>query len=358
MITWKNSLPLAVLLILSTACLKNENFKSDYQGYSPALLNDDLEISDPESEGLDAVKIEAAYKLLYEDDRFVMARSLLVFRHNKLVAEAYPNSIEDRDRYANIQSCTKSITSIMAGIALQNGLFDSLETPLYSLFPDAFDSDQCKREISLADALRMQTGLEFDNNVHTLGLYQNEGNSAAFVLEQEFLYPAGEIMNYNDGAPQLVSKAVETKAGMKLAQYADEKLFAPLGISNYQWEEAKDGSSYGAFSLYLKPRDLGKIGLLLQDKGLWNNQVILDSLYLQEATIIQVAANYNHEPYGYYFWIIPAMNAYAALGHGGQFLLVVPEEELVVAYTAWPYTSGQFFDQRNDLMQMIVNSVK
>jgi CubicO group peptidase (beta-lactamase class C family) len=124
----------------------------------------------------------------------------------------------------------------------------------------------------------------------------------------------------------------------------------------WKWETAKDGTTFGAFSLYLKPRDFGKIGQLLLQNGKWNNQDIIDSTYLTEATGIKVSANFNNEPYGYYFWILPAFEGYAAVGHGGQFLLVIPTQKLVVVYTAWPYTSGDFFDQGSELMKLVINS--
>lgn len=341
-----------------TSCLKDEPFKREYSGFEPQTINDDWITSTPENENTDRSMLEMAYELVYKDNRFTMARSLLVFRNGKLVAEAYPNNPSDIDAKHNIQSCTKSITSILMGIAIQNKQVDSLEEKLYSVYPEYFDNDVNKRNISIEYALTMQTGLEFDNGKHTQELYKIETNSVEYVLSMNRLYQAGTFMNYNDGAPHLISKVIEKKTGMSLSEYADTNLFTPLNISNWKWESAKDGTTYGAFSLFLKPRDFGKIGQLLLQNGKWNNHTLIDSTYLFQASSIHVSANYSSEPYGYYFWILPSYNGYAAVGHGGQFLFVVPEKQLVVVYTAWPYTSGNFFDQRNDLMNLIVNSCK
>jgi CubicO group peptidase (beta-lactamase class C family) len=285
-----------------------------------------------------------------------MARSLLVFRNGTLVAEAYPNNPDDINRIYNIQSCTKSITSILTGIAIYEGKISSLNEKLYNIYPEYFDSDINKQTISIEDALTMQTGLEFDNGTQTLELYQTEDNSVKYVLSQKRLYASGTIMNYNDGAPQLVSEVIERKTGKTLGEYAKEKLFDPLGIADWKWETAKDGTTFGAFSLYLKPRDFGKIGQLILQNGKWNNQSIIDSTYLSVATSTKVSANYNDEPYGYYFWILPAYEGYAAKGHGGQFLLIVPKKKLVTVYTAWPYTSGDFFDLDSEIIKLIINS--
>jgi len=349
---------LIVLVFATTlvSCLKDEPFKLEYIGFEPKVVNDDWRNSTPEDENIDRSILELAYELIYRDDRFTMARSLLVFRNGKLVAEAYPNNPADIDAIYNIQSCTKSITSILMGIAVQNNNINSLDEILYDIYPEYFDSDINKRTITIEDALTMQTGLDFDNGEHTQEIYETETNSVKYVLSMNWLYQSGTFMNYNDGAPQLVSKVIEKKTGMCLSEYADANLFIPLNINDWKWESAKDGTTFGAFSLFLKPRDFGKIGQLLLQNGKWNNKTLIDSTYLSKATNIKVSTNFGGEPYGYYFWILPSYSGYAAIGHGGQFLFIAPEKQLVVVYTAWPYTSGDFFDQRNDLMRIIVNS--
>lgn len=195
---------------------------------------------------------------MYSDQRFLMARSMLIIRNGKLVAEAYPHDMSDCDKIANIQSCTKSVTSIMVGIAIRNGIDISVEDKLYNIYPDIFDADIRKREITIKNALTMQTGLEFSNDKNTHQLYQTESNSAKFVLSFPYINAPGTIMNYNDGAPHLISKAIEIKTGKPLNEYANNMLFEPLNIKDWKWENAKDGTTFGAFSLYLKPRDFAK----------------------------------------------------------------------------------------------------
>jgi CubicO group peptidase (beta-lactamase class C family) len=339
-------------LFLLASCLNDEPFKQEFAGYTPSILNDDWETSTPEQEKIDRNMLDEAYAMLYSDERFLMARSLLVVRNGKLVAEAYPHNISDRNAFANIQSCTKSFTSMMVGVALQNGIEISPDEKLYSIYPELFDGDERKREITLRDALTMRVGLEFSNDTHTLQLYQTTSSSAGFVLSFPYLNEHGTTMSYNDGAPHLVSKAIEVKTGKPMAEYAREKLFEPLNITNWQWENAKDGTTYGAFSLYLKPRDFAKVGQLLLQNGKWGNEQIISKDYLLEATTQQ--ASQWEKPYGYYFWIDKTNQGFYAHGHGGQVLLVVPSKNLVLLYTAWPYTSGDFFDNAFDMLNLIV----
>lgn len=339
-------------IFLLASCLTDEPFKQEYSNYEPVVLNDGWETSTAEQENIDRNKLDEAYTMLYSDERFLMARSLLVVRNGKLVAEAYPHDISDRDKFANIQSCTKSFTSMMVGVAMQNGVEISPDEKLYSIYPELFDGDERKREITLKDALTMRAGLEFSNDKHTLQLYQTKSNSAQFVLSFPYLNEPGKVMSYNDGAPQLVSKAIEAKTGKPLVEYASEKFFDPLGITDWQWESAKDGTNFGAFSLYLKPRDFAKTGQLLLQNGKWGSEQIIDKDYLQIATKPHTSQWDIH--YGYYFWIDNTNQGYYAHGHGGQVLLVVPSKNLVLLYTAWPYTSGDFFDNAFEMFNLIV----
>jgi CubicO group peptidase (beta-lactamase class C family) len=245
---------------------------------------------------------------------------------------------------------------VFDGRAIQNGVDISVEDKLYDIYPEFFDDDPLKREITLKDALTMQTGLEFNNDVNTLQLYQTENNSARFVLSFPMLQEPGTVSDYNDGAPQLISKAIEIKTGKTEAEYARQKLFEPLKITDWMWESARDGTSFGAFSLFLKPRDFAKVGQLLLQNGMWDDKQIIDVDYLMTATANLVNSNLDDKPYGYYFWIDKKNNGFYAHGHGGQILLVVPDKNLVMLYTAWPYTSGDFFDDGFEMLNLIAGA--
>lgn len=346
------------LACLLGSCLSEEPFKKPFLTFVPQVLEGDWELSTPENESMDRLMLEKAFELVHNEERYLMARSLLVFRNGTLVAEAYPNDPDDAHKISNIQSCTKSITSLLVGMAIEKGLIENLDIKFFDLFPEWFDGRLDKRQISLKDALSMQTGLEFDNDKHTLQLYQGKNNSIQWILSKDLIHAPGTHMNYNDGAPHLVSKAIETFSNQQAASFAKKHLFEPLGIKDWKWEFSSDGVTYGAFSLFLKPRDLGKIGQLLIQNGTWNNQPIIAPDYLDEATSIQAISNYNDQPYGYYFWIYPEWNAFAALGHGGQFVFMAPEKNLVVVYTAWPYTHSQLWDDEKVLMELIIQSCK
>lgn len=345
-----------LLLLAITSCLKDEPFKLSYSGFQPQNRNDGWNISSPENEIMKRTLIEDAYKLLYEDDRFTMARSLLIIRNGKLVAEAYPHNPNDIDQIQNLQSITKSFTSILTGIALKNNILDSVSQTLYSIYPDMFANHSDKMNITIENTLTMKAGIDFNNNDITEELYHTEGSSVDYILSLPKNYEPGIVFNYNDGAPHLISAAIQQRCGKSLSAFANEELFQPLGITDWKWEEAKDGVTFGAFSLYLKPRDAAKFGKLLVQSGKWNSQQLVDSNWIVATTQPLVNASETSASYGYYFWVYPAYHGYAALGHGGQVIFVVPDKNLVVVYTAWGYTSGDYFDNFNELADLIVAS--
>jgi CubicO group peptidase (beta-lactamase class C family) len=345
----------AVALSLS-ACINEENVKLRYQGFEPAQGDDGWVVSSPASENMDNAMVESAFRLVYDEERFIMARSLLVLRNGRLVAEAYPHDDGDRWQIQNLQSCTKSFTSILAGIALSRGLLDSLEQPFSQIYPDEFTHHPDKTDITIEDALTMRTGIDFNDGDHTLDFYQTSGSSIDFVLSLPKDYPSGTVFHYNDGAPQFISAAIQQRAGKPLSSYADDYLFRPLQITDWKWEAAKDGRTFGAFSLYLKPRDAAKFGQLLLNNGRWNGQQLVDGSWIARSTQPLVTSSSNGASFGYYFWIYPAYQGYAAIGHGGQRIFVVPSKNLLIVYTAWPYTSSELFDEFSELADLIVRS--
>jgi len=309
------------------------DLKLAYNGHAPASLDDGWVVSTPEAEGLDATSIDGVYRDLFAQDVYPTAQGLLIVRHGRLVAEAYVRDPRDRERLHHIQSATKSITSLLTGIARDQGLLESVHTPLYEILPQAFDDDPAKRVITVFHALTMQTGLEFDDDVNTVRLVHYKGSSLEYVLHRELVFAPGSAFYYHDGNPQLVSGVIQTLAGMSEDAFADRYLFGPLGIEDYRWERHGDGLTFGAFGLWLKPRDMAKIGLMLAQDGVFEGRRVVSSEWIEEATTPHTQPG----DYGYYFWLFPD-GAFRAEGHGGQVIHVVQADDLVVVLIADPYS--------------------
>jgi CubicO group peptidase (beta-lactamase class C family) len=352
----KVSIFIVIIFLIVSSCLKDESVKLVYHGFQPIIMADDWQLSTPAKENMDESFLNNAFELVHNNERFIMARSLLVIRNGKIVAESYPHDPDDAYRLENIQSCTKSFTSILTGIALKKHFLDSLNQTFSTIYPDPFINHQDKKDITIANALTMKTGINFIDGDNTRPLYEEDGSSIEYILSLPKNYEPGIIFQYNDGSPHLISAAIQERYGKPLSVFADDFLFKPLGITEWKWETANDGITFGAFSIFLKPRDAAKFGQMLIQNGKWESQQIVDSIWIEEATMPIVTMQSPGTSYGYYFWIYPAYEGYAAVGHGGQYIFMVPSKNLVVIYTAWPYTSGDMFDNFNELADLIIKS--
>jgi CubicO group peptidase (beta-lactamase class C family) len=330
-------------------CVSDAPFK--FEGSTvPEELDDGWEIASPAAVNISQDALAGIYADFISEDHYYNAKSLLVVKNGKLVFEAYCRSPKDRDRYGHVQSVTKSVTSLVFGIVQSEGYVSSVDQTLYSIIPDKFPAEASKRSITLRHLLTMTSGLNFDNDDFSLKIYCDKPNDPAKYLLKKPLYAQpGEKFYYRDLDPHLISYAIQRLTGKTLAQWAQERLFDPLNIREYYWGSDHTGTSMGAHGLHLKPRDMAKIGQMVLDNGRWNGIQVVDSTWVAVSTQKQVETDFQTEPhiyyYGYYWWILPRWQAYSALGHGGNYIFIMPTKEMVIVMTALP-------DADNDVMNM------
>ncbi|HUX94187.1 MAG TPA: serine hydrolase [Bacteroidales bacterium] len=324
----------AVIAFTSISCMKDESLKRPYSGFAPVDIGDGWILSSPGHENMDSLKLDEAFRYFYKEDQFLLGRSMTIIRNGKIVAEAYSRELNDIHQIQNIKSATKSFTGILACIALQNGILDSVKQRFSDIYPEYFENHQDKTDITIDQALTMRTGLVRDNKDDGYDFFMTK-NTVEFALSSQMRYPQGTTFYYTDVNPQLVSFAIQKKYGKPLSEFAKEYLFDPLNIKEWYWQAGRDGVTYGASNLNLKPRDMAKFGILLLQNGKWGDKQIIDSTFLSEA--IRAHVNLQGFSYGYYIWLNPSDKVYWAAGHGGQTILVAPYQNLVVVVTAWPY---------------------
>jgi CubicO group peptidase (beta-lactamase class C family) len=325
---------------LLPGCVPDAPYKIDGPT-APARLDDGWKIASPEDVGLDRADLDGIRAALVSEDAYYNAKSLLVVKDGKLVFELYCRDPQDRDRYAHVQSVTKSVTSLVSGIVAREGYVDSLDETLFSIMPDKFPSDERKRSITLRHLLTMTSGLSFDNSVFATEMYVDKpGDPVNYILSKPLYASPGREFNYRDCDPELISYTIQRRTGRTIEQWAKERIFGPLGIRKYYWELGPAGASMGPTGLHLIPRDMAKIGELVLENGRWNGREIVDSTWVAASTSEQVETPYVTEPhvyrYGYYWWILPRRNAFTAWGHGGNFILVAPGRRMVIVMTSMP----------------------
>jgi CubicO group peptidase (beta-lactamase class C family) len=337
--------PLLFVLILApllVGCITEPALKHPHDTH-PAELGDGWAVAAPADVGLNPDAVAAVYRRFFSEREFYNAQSLLIVRDGRLVAEGYARELGDRSRIHHVQSITKSVTSLVFGILHDDGVFADVDEPLGTVLPDSsFGSRPQAREITLHHLLTMSSGLELDNHRFAVDLLMRRPrNQARYLLSRPFYAAPGERFRYRDADPQLLSYAIQARTGRTLEDHAVERLFRPLGIVDYHWEKNADGVTLGAHGLWLRPRDLAKIGQLVLDQGIRNGQQVVSAEWVSRSTRPQIEIGQDDPvtsgfSYGYYWWIVPELEAFSAWGHGGQYVFVVPGARLVVVLTARP----------------------
>jgi CubicO group peptidase (beta-lactamase class C family) len=264
-----------------------------------------------------------------------------------------------------MQSVSKSVASALIGIAISRGEIANVNArvlPYFSAFKTAPDARRDR--MLLWNVLTMTTGIQWDEFSAT---YTDSRNNCAqmeaaddwiqYVLDQPMAAEPGATFVYNSGATELLSYIIRKTTGKEADDYAKEHLFGPLGIRNYYWKRTPRGLADTEGGLYLQPRDLAKFGYLYLHDGMWDGKRIVPSIWVQQSTRWSVDAHWNSAGYGYQWWVLSRQGnktyeAYAAVGYGGQYLIVVPQLDLIGVFTGW-----NIYDQRSLNVRLAVERV-
>jgi CubicO group peptidase (beta-lactamase class C family) len=311
----------------------------------PEQLNDGWTIDSPRNVGLNDDSITRVRNALMDESKYYNALGLLIIKNDAIVFEAYPRDLADRDHIHHLQSATKSFTSLAVGICKKQGWIGSLDSTLYHYIPDKFPSDSLKRTITLRHLLTMRSGIKIDNSdfAYTM-LVDRPVDPARYILNLPLYASPGDSMYYRDCDPQLVSYVIQAASTRKEEEIIRQFLFEPLGITDYHWEDNPDGVSSGAYGLHLRPRDMAKVGQTLLHNGRWQGKQVIDSAWIYEATRSYVTTQWEDITwdYGFYWWLIPEYGAFTAAGHGGQYIFVVPHQQLVVVMLSMPDSNDDY----------------
>lgn len=274
--------------------------------------------------------------------------SLLVEKGGELLVDEYFYGFE-REQTHSLRSVTKTMASVLTGVALQQGYLTSVDTPLVEFFPELADEQgwgERKRRITLAHLLTMTSGLEGDDwrdgfaGSHAVW---KSPDWVAHVLARAMVDEPGTRFAYSGSSLMALSGALEVATGMPLQEFAERHLFGPLGIESVVWKSSPQGTPYLGSGLELRPRDLAKIGRLFLDGGRWNGRQVVSEAWVGESTRPRRRIRARGLDYGYLWWIETLgsgrvrLPATMALGLGGQRLMLVPDRDLVVVVTSRNY---------------------
>ncbi|MBI9013981.1 MAG: serine hydrolase [Clostridiales bacterium] len=237
----------------------------------------------------------------------------------------------------NVFSVTKSVTSLLVGIAIDQGYIGSVEDSIEMYIDfEKYGLDDRYKEITLHHLLVMSSGILWDSNNQSSEYFTLKGSldPLEMIFERGVSYTPGSIFNYSDGSAYMVAVILQEATGVSLLEYATENLFFPLGIDEVKWQKSLTDVYYGGFDLYLTCEDMRVIGKLILNEGVKDNRQIVSKEWL-ERSLTSYANTGNSafsDSYGYYWWLgdVQGFKTISALGHGGQFITIVPELELVI----------------------------
>lgn len=274
-------------------------------------------------------------------------KSCLVLKEGKLVYQYYKSN-KIRDNLQRINSCTKSILSILIGIAIDKGPIPSIQTTMEHYFPDFVNNqaDPRKKEITLEHLLTMSVGLdwpEFGEWNYMPPMFAQD--VVKFVFDRELIHEPGTTMNYNSGCSHVLSAILTKATGMKTSAFAEQFLFKPLGIDkDYLWFEDAKGISYGSDGLRLHPYDMAKFGQLYLQGGLWEGKAIVSEEWIKKSTEPHLVTYPYIGHYAFHWWVAPlddnqtelSLNnrMFFAMGRNGQFIVVLPSLQTVAVFTS------------------------
>lgn len=290
----------------------------------------DLPRSNPEAQGVSSPAVRAFVEAA--DKEIDSLHSFMLIRHGHVVAEGWwaPYAAESPHM---LFSLSKSFTSTAVGIAAAEGKL-SVDDPVLKFFPDdapAVPSANLKA-MRLSDLLRMSTGQQAEPARKSTEPW------AKTFLAQPVPFKPGTHFLYNTSATYMLSGAVQKATGENLLDYLKPRLFDPLGIANPTWEKSPQGIATGGYGLSVRTEDIAKFGQLYLQKGKWNGKQLVSEAWVAAATARQTSNGSNpksdwDQGYGYQFWRC-RHGAYRGDGAFGQYCIVLPEQDAVIAITS------------------------
>jgi CubicO group peptidase (beta-lactamase class C family) len=378
----KSLLAWVIILVVLSGYAENQtptNNIKNYQYTVPAKTNDGWETASLSSVNIDAGLIKELFERI-GDNSYENIHSVLLVKNGKLVVEKYFPGRDSLGQYRTFTgdtlhemlSATKSVNSILIGIAIDQHLIRNVDEKISTFFPEYSDifTNKEKGAICLKNLLSMTAGLSWDEWTYP---YTDPRNDAAvmaskadffrYVLERPITTTPGTKFVYNSGISLMLGEIIYKASGLRADKFAGRHLFSPLGITNYFWGKAPNGVVNTLGGLALRPRDMGKIGQLFLNGGRWQGKQIVSERWVKESTKQQIGANqlptwFLADGYGYQWWLGSfhvrgqTIESYSARGRGGQFIIVFPTLQMVAVFSGW--NDNELLKQPLDMLQRYI----
>ncbi|NHF60100.1 serine hydrolase [Flavobacteriaceae bacterium TP-CH-4] len=335
-----------LILLVSTVCYG----QNPYTYSQPKTLEDGWKTNHIKSQGIDSTLIYKFFNQIQGVQHKL--HSVLLIKNNQLCLEEYfkdHNANEPHD----LRSTSKSIRSILLGIAIDKGFIDNINDPINKYLKNPIPKknlDVRKEKITIKHLLTMSSGLDCDDwDKKSKGqedrVYKKK-DWLQYTLDLPMVNTPGKESRYCSMGVILMTEIISQSSGMSIMEFADEYLFKSLGIDNVKWGHTSDKEVIASGKrLYMTSRDMAKIGQLILKKGEWNGEQLVSKNWIEESTTPKTKI--TGIDYCYLWWNIPftineqKVISKTATGNGGQYILIIPEMDVIAVFTGGAYNSQE-----------------
>lgn len=329
---------------------------TDYVYRKPQTLTDGWTVSDLHENPKGLQVLQQGIREILQG-RYPNVQGLVIAQRGRLLVDEYFQGYGPNDNHM-LQSASKSVFSLLFGIAVDQGLINTTQK-LYDFFPEYRAKggwDPRKEKITMDNLLSMSSGFACDDWVPETDCHKvmwTTPDWLDFVLSQPMNHEPGEHFAYCNDCLEALGAVLAQKSGLSVPDFAQKYLYGPLDFQNNYWlKVTNNGLADIAGSIFLRPRDMAKLGELFLERGKWKGQQVVSEKWLEESTQPRISLPENNplggnslgfQDYGYLWWLgqMPSpkgkVRILAAAGLGGQYIFVVPDWELVCVLTCGNY---------------------
>ena len=355
---------LAIIIGYTNATISSPESNTTSKLERPKQTNDGWETTSLQEADIDSAMILKVLGKIHSNT-YENIHSLLIVKNGYLAFEKYfpgyafkydasrfRGKLTDYDANTlhNMASVTKSITGLLVGISLDQGIINDVNDKVIDYLP-GYNSmiDSTLYRITLHHLLNMTSGLEWNEQDVFYSEVENDiiqlfmvSDPMSYILSKPVIHEPGRYWYYNGGGTNMLGEIIHIASGETLVEFCKEFLFSPLGIADYEWEYINPDIVYASGNIKLRPRDMAKLGHLVLKDGVWNDQQIVSSEWIQNMVKTQWTFS-DTQGYGYHWWLRIfqlgsfSIESYYASGWGGQFIYVFPSLEAIVVLTGGNY---------------------
>lgn len=298
--------------------------------------------STPEEHGIDSKVIQKVYDGLKDKD----VRSCIVIKDEKIISEYYKPGYSKNSIFS-LQSVSKSITSALIGIAIDQGLIKSVDDPAYIYCPQLENAkNPVMKTITVKQLLNHTSGL-LGTDSKIWNQWRNSSDWIEYILSRPMTATPGTFFEYSTGNTHLLAAILENVYKKSLLQIAEEQLFSKIGITSASCGTGPEGVCDGGNGFSMTAYDMARFGQLYCNMGKWEGKQIIPESWVKESTKVQARRPSTGSRYGYQWWIRNygknGYDGYCAQGFGGEFIFVVPKINLIVVFTSWHLGDTTFY---------------